>query len=159
LAKFFSFVQNITNLRYLDIDLLTMLIDGHHWQKIIHTFLLKLNTFELSMKGIFDTFRSPFWTTERRFFVRCSAQGRALYLQSKSKWNSYSPKSFPRLFKSTYPQDDFGKLSEQWTSVYETTFFDHPFPGNVRFSRLSSLTLKFPIAEHFWPVMPSRDHN
>ena len=165
LAKFFSFLQNIPNLRYLDVDLLTMLIDGHHWQKIIHTFLLKLKTFELSMKGTFDTedeveqlidtFRSPFWTTERRFFVRCFAQGRALHLQTKSKWNYYSQKSFPRLFKSTYPQDDFAKLSEQLTSVYETTFFDHPFPANVRFSRLSSLTLKFPIAEHFWQVVPS----
>ena len=96
------------------------------------TFLLKLKTFELSMKGSFDTedeveqlidtFRSPFWTTKRRFFVRCFAQGRALHLQTKSKWNSYSQKSFPRLFKSTYPQDDFAKLSEQLTSVYETTF-------------------------------------
>ena len=87
--------------------------------------------------------------------MRCFAQGRALHLQTKSKWNYYSQKSFPRLFKSTYPQDDFAKLSEQLTSVDETTFFDHPFPANVRFSRLSSLTLKFPIAEHFWQVVPS----
>lgn len=81
-VRFFSLLQNTPNLRYLDVELLSTLVDGHGWQRLIHAYLPKLQTLKFAMdsflafmaeedlESVFDTFRTPFWTLERRWFVR-----------------------------------------------------------------------------------------
>jgi hypothetical protein len=72
--KLVVFFQNTPNLRYLNIKLLSTMIDGHQWEHIIGNYLLKLKTFQLRMRKelfhvsnieervneLFDSFRTPF---------------------------------------------------------------------------------------------------
>ncbi|CAF1684293.1 unnamed protein product [Rotaria sp. Silwood1] len=49
-SKLILFLQNIPNLRHLNIDIFTKLIDGHQWEQIIRNYLPKLKTFKLKLK-------------------------------------------------------------------------------------------------------------
>ena len=95
------------------------------------------------LESFMDTFRTPFWTSERRWFGRCYVQNHHFHVQTLSKGNFLCYRPFPRLFQSTGPHDSLAKC------------FDHSFPADVRFPRLEYLSLKFPIAEHFWQVVPN----
>ncbi|CAF2747050.1 unnamed protein product [Rotaria sp. Silwood2] len=79
------FLQSTPNLRHLDINIRSNLINGRQWEHIIRNYLLKLKTFRLKMKWfsrnkqiineeaekLLDSFRSSFWIYERQWFVRC----------------------------------------------------------------------------------------
>ena len=94
-TRFFSLLRNMPHLRDLDADLNIASIDGDQWQQFISAYLPKLHTLELSQEScletedelepFMDTFRTPFWTSERRWFVRCYVQDHHFHVQTLSK--------------------------------------------------------------------------
>lgn len=94
-TRFFSLLRNMPYLRDLDDDLNIASIDGDQWQPFISAYLPKLHTLELSQESwletedelepFMDTFRTPFWTSERRWFVRCYVQDHHFHVQTLSK--------------------------------------------------------------------------
>ncbi|CAF3229105.1 unnamed protein product [Rotaria socialis] len=80
-----NLLQNMPNLKNLTVETFYLNLDGYQWEKIIVQYLFKLRIFRLKMHiqltGIknneqqldilFNSFRSPFWIEQRRWFVRC----------------------------------------------------------------------------------------
>jgi hypothetical protein len=50
ISKMILLLQNILNLRHLNISLWYQLIDGHQWEQIIDNYLPNLKTFALKMR-------------------------------------------------------------------------------------------------------------
>jgi hypothetical protein len=81
-----KFLQSMPNLCRLTIDLEIHIIDGYQWEQIITNNLTKLKVFrfrmadsgsdlpwisEQGMNKLVDSFRSPFWMIDHRWFVQC----------------------------------------------------------------------------------------
>ena len=164
-----SFLQNVRNLRCLNISLYHNLIDGHRWEQLIRNYLPKLKIFQLRMRDelpvnqnieeradeLINSFRSSFWTDEHKWFVRCFTCVKTIYLQTLFKNVSYSEKPFPDLFRSTYPHDDHQKFYNTLSSIYDTEFFNLPIPSYIRLYNIDYLSMRFPVEDQFRTVVPS----
>jgi hypothetical protein len=161
------FVQSMPNLRYLHVLLFSELIDGHQWEQIIRDNLPKLKIFKIYMGEEFpfdenikeraerlsDTFQSSFWTDEHQWFVRCFTQNKTIYLQSLSSrsWNVM----FPDFWQSTYPYDDQQDFYNKMTTISDELFFNQPLPSHIRLPNIEELSIKLPITDQFWSIIPS----
>ena len=80
----FNFLSSMPNLTHLKFELYGYLVGGHEWERLITSYLLRLTRLELKMNfseeipkfertcaQLLNTFRTPFWLTERQWFVRC----------------------------------------------------------------------------------------
>lgn len=80
----FNFLCSMPNLMHLKFELYGYPVGGHEWERLITSYLLKLTRFQLKMNfsqivpnfericgQLLNTFRTPFWLCERRWFVRC----------------------------------------------------------------------------------------
>jgi hypothetical protein len=54
MSKVIGLFQNMPNLRHLDINTWSQLINGHQWEQIIRNYLLKLKTFQLQMEELIN---------------------------------------------------------------------------------------------------------
>jgi hypothetical protein len=168
ISNMMIFLQNMSNLRHLDISLWSGLINGYQWEQIIRNHLPQLKKFDLKMKLSFpkgedieeqvniliDSFRSAFWIEEHQWFVRCFIANRTIYLYTLSKPYCYA-RMHPKLWQSTYPHDNLKEFYKNIISIYDDTFFDQPLPLDISLPNIHHLHIKCPINNQFWSVVPS----
>lgn len=170
ISKMIILLQSLSNLRCLDINLMSNLIDGHQWEPIIRHDLPKLKIFRLKMTKAFhfdrfiqqqaneliDSFRNAFWISEHQWYVRCLTKKKTIHLYTLSTNTS---NQFEEIFydswKSTYPLDNQQKLHIRMTSIYDELFFEQSIPFHINLSNLESLWIKFPLNNQFWSLVPS----
>jgi len=163
------FLQNIPNLRHLNIDIHFALIEGHQWEQIIRNYLPKLKTFQLKMKKIFfsdqniqeqadeliNSFRNSFWIDEHQWFVRCFTWDRAIHLCTLSKQYDPYESVHPDSWRSTYPHDNQQEFYNHMTSIDDKTFFDQSISSNISLPNIKYLRIKLPINDQFWSIVPN----
>ncbi|CAF4994318.1 unnamed protein product [Rotaria sp. Silwood1] len=168
-SKMISFLQNLSNLHCLKINLAGNLIDGCQWEQVIRYYLPKLKVFYLNMKQKFSvnqniqervdelihSFESSFWINEHKWFVRCFTYGRSIVLETLSEIYYHFQTKLPDSCKSTNPQDDHQKFYNTIRNIYCDRFFDQPFSFNFCLSEILHLSIKFPIHNRFWSIVPS----
>ncbi len=57
--------------------------------------------------------------------------------------------------KSTYPFDNQQKLHINMSNIYNETFFEQTIPSYIHLSNIETLSIKFPINDQFWTIVPS----
>ncbi|CAF0784012.1 unnamed protein product [Adineta steineri] len=165
------FFQSFLNLRCLDINIWSILFDGHRWEYMIHNYLPNLQIFKLKMTGtlaedrnieeqvdeLINSFRSSFWIDEHRWFVRCFTEDGRIYLYTLSNTFNYHEytMSDSNLFKSTDPHDDEQKLCNSINNIYKETYFDQIKSSHLRLPNIKYLRIKLPISDQFWAIIPS----
>jgi hypothetical protein len=107
------------------------------------------------MNELIDSFRTSFWTDERRWFVRCFVCEKTIYLCTLSAALPSYQDTFPELFISTYPDDDLQNLCNDMTEIFNYTFFYYPISSYLRLTNLKDLKIKFPINNQFWSIVPN----
>jgi hypothetical protein len=161
-----NLLQNTPNLHCLNIDLSTEIVDGNQWEEIIRNHLPKLEVFQVKMKvvlpalqdiqGRVDTlinsFETPFWIDEHRWYVYCLTQDRTIYLYTLS--NHYEDK-LPVSFKSTSLEHDEHDFYSRMTKIKTKTFFDQPISSSVPMRKISYLHINLPISDQFWSIVPN----
>jgi hypothetical protein len=171
-------LHNVPNLYHLTIDAMQIIINGHVWEKLIIEHLIKLKVFRLNMSFNFpnddskeqridellNTFRTPFWLEERRWFVRCDWDrclecDKGIYLYTLTYLNrdlSHCQSSFRS--KTTCPN-----VNDAWSfkHVHKLTYINNPsselVSSYLRFSSLRELEIDIPLDENFWCCIPNFD--
>ncbi|CAF1352298.1 unnamed protein product [Rotaria sp. Silwood1] len=165
--KIITLLQNIPNLRCLNVDLLSNLLNGHQWEQIIRNYLPKLKVLRLSMRNILslnenieeqvdeliNSFRSSFWIDEHKWFVRCFSSQTFINLYSLSERCYYGHEKPSDLWRSTYPHDNQQNFYNDLNIIYDHTFFDQSFPTNIYLYKIKFLFIKFPINNQFWSIV------
>ncbi|CAF3338917.1 unnamed protein product [Rotaria sp. Silwood2] len=173
------------NLRHLTMDLTRVSENfswyGYEWEEFIVAYLPKLKTLQFRMMFSFrwccneekvdellNTFRTPFWLNERRWFVRCEYNIRSmdmglmglngsLYTLPYS-FTAYRNFQTQMLFKSTCPHDE-----DHWfyTNVREIDDVYKDFNWSlcpIRFPNIERLTIGLPANEDIWHVFLNLGH-
>ena len=100
--------QSMPNLHHLTINIYFKLIDGHKWKQIIVDYLPRLRTFCLRMNEFFyfeqnieekvdeiiNSFRTPFWIDEQKWFVRYFIEDKTIHLYTLSNSSNYGDDIF-----------------------------------------------------------------
>ncbi len=168
-SKIISFLQNVPNLRRLNVHLSFNTIDGYQWKQLIQNYLPKMKVFTLMMKDkypvdqniqeradeLINSFRSSFWIDEHKWFVRCAVYNKTIYLETLSKIYRTLERNFPDSWKSTYPYDDHEKFYNTKRSIYFDTFFDKPIPSFICLQNIELLHIKLPISDKFFSIVPN----
>lgn len=171
LLNIFSFLQNIPNLYRLNITLSTQIIDGRQCKEFITKFLPKLRIFQFQMVQNFTldenlqrkadqlikSFRSPFWTDEHRWYVRCFISKRTVYLFTVNNTISFKQEIIPRVFLSTCPDDNLQNFCNGITDVYNASMLIDLIPSRIHFINIKHLTIQIPIDNEFWLIVPNLD--
>ncbi len=156
-------------------------LDGQQWKQLIVNYLPNIKKFRFIVSAFFDdeinienkvneilnTFRTPFWLDEHRWFVRC-------------EWDPENKTSYIRLytlphcfgdcyilnpaykFKSTWPQDrnyrPYDRSHNRMDYISsEKCFIDWPLSLDL-FPKIDHLTINLPIYENIWSIIPIFDH-
>jgi hypothetical protein len=165
-----TFLQNIPNLRHLDIDLWCELINGHQWEQIIENYLPKLKTFALKMRNklsdnenihekvdrLINSFRSSFWMVKHKWFVRCLTQQRIIHIHTLSSASNYYEVMPPDSWRSTCPYDNQPQeFHDVRSSFYDDKLFDQPISSCIRLPNIETLHINFPLNDQFWSIFPN----
>lgn len=167
LQRLTDFLQNFPNLYHLTVKTRGQ-VDGHGWEQLITNYLFKTKIFQLKMEfpirsnkeqqvdQLLNSFQSPFWLKERKWFVRCH-----WYPETESKQVSlYTlPYTFPEFIlktgmftRSTCPsEDDYCSYDCVQNLSYSTSL------STLRFYNIRHLYLKFPFDKEFWSIVPNLD--
>jgi hypothetical protein len=168
-SKMILFLQNISNLRHLDITISFNLIDGHQWEYTIQNYLPKLKTFRLKMykrlpldrnsqeqvDNLMNSFRNPFWINEHQWFIRCFTYSRFIHVQTVSESFDWSLNLSMTSWQSTYPHDDHLTFHNNVNKIDDDTFFDQPISSHIRLFNIKYLHIKFPLNDQFSSIVPS----
>ncbi|CAF1049376.1 unnamed protein product [Adineta steineri] len=170
-SKIISFLRNIPNLYRLEISTGdSHFIDGHQWEDLIRNYLRKLRTFDLSMKSyssitrsmteeqideLMNSFRSSFWIDERRWFVQCIGDEHCIRFETVSNAFYSIGDKLPSVFKSTDPQDNIERLYTTTCSISDVERLDQLIPLKICIPNIYSLTIKYPINDQYWTMIPN----
>jgi len=165
-SRMTNFLQNIPNLRRLNVSLSSEIVDGNQWEELIRNYLPNLKVFQFKTEftipprqniqervdNLINSFQSSFWIDEHQWFVRCLTSDRTIYLYTLS--NPYE-KNLPVSFKSSCPYDDQQDFYNNITKIISPTFFDQPIPAHVHMPKINDLCINLPLNEQFWTVVPN----
>ncbi|CAF4155224.1 unnamed protein product [Adineta steineri] len=167
LSKMVLFLENLSNLRHLNITFSKNMINGYQWEQIIHNYLFKLKIFELRMRDeiptnqniedymnqLLDSFQSSFWINEHQWFIHCYIVDRTIRLFTSSKFPSYYPdQKLPRIWKSTNPNDNQQTLYRSITTI-NAKYFEQPIPSDICLSQIKDITMNFPLHDQIWSAI------
>jgi len=165
-SRMTNFLQNIPNLRRLNVALSSEFVDGNQWEELIRNYLPNLKVFQFKTEftipprqniqervdNLINSFQSSFWIDEHQWFVRCLTSDRTIYLYTLS--NPYE-KNLPVSFKSSCPYDDQQDFYKNITKIISPTFFDQPIPAHIHMPKINDLCINLPLNEQFWTVVPN----
>ncbi|CAF4201905.1 unnamed protein product [Adineta steineri] len=170
-SKIISFLRNIPNLHHLDITIAgSRLIDGYQWENLIRNYLPKLREFRLSMKSysaiirsiteekideLMNSFRSSFWIDERRWFVQCIVDEHCIRFETVSNAFHSIDDKLPSVFKSTDSQNNIKRFYTTMCGISDVELLDQLIPSKIYFSKLYSLSVKCPINDQYWTMIPN----
>nr|ACD54670.1 unknown [Adineta vaga] len=138
-------LENLSNLRHLTVESLSMFANGYQWEVIITKRLPNLKTFRCSMglhiraawnieKRLYThmrSFQSRFWIEDRRWFIRC-------YLKTDHEGErSILYHTLPYTFTRPILQRDYIWYGS--TSPYEKDFYGN---NSIHISSMNTLTSK-----------------
>lgn len=89
---------------------------------------------------LINSFRSSFWIHEHQWYVRCYTKGENLYLSTSFKLHNYES-IYPKLFQSTYANDNLLKLTKKiflinhFHLVYNYQVFVYNFQSIINFGQ------------------------
>ncbi|UJR08201.1 hypothetical protein I4U23_012474 [Adineta vaga] len=162
--------QTVPHLYRLEIKLNFNLMNGHQWERIIRKYLPNIKVFRLIMNDnistfdhtedyvdkLVDTFRSPFWCEEHRWFIRCLIWQSRIQLHTLPNTFNYYEQRIPDLQKSTDPYDNKQDFYLKLTHIYDETYFDKmAIPYSSVLPHLEDLNIKLPINNLFWSTVPT----
>lgn len=181
--KLIKFLQKMPNLQQiiLDISILDLnhtnsILNGYQWEQIIRNYLVNLEIFrfriefqikneherEENIDNLIDSFRNPFWLNQHHWFVRCH-------------WNPVDTSSIIYLYTLPYSFNNFvfdHSMKVKSTSTddnnymyynhvndlkYEISFGEQVSFSSLQFVNLQTLSLKLPVNEHLWSMVPHLD--
>jgi hypothetical protein len=179
-AIIITLLQYMPNLRYLTVNIYEVNINGHQWEQIIVNYLPKLIVFRLEMSlfllntdnkeqraiDLVESFQTPFWLNEHKWFVRCEWDPRQcddastqIYLYTSNHTMKYyyfgdsNTKS-----RSTCPYDDGFSFDNQ---VHNLSYLCRPsctcLLSHYRFSIVHHLNLTLPVDDNLLSVVPNFD--
>jgi hypothetical protein len=168
-SEMISLLQNTPNLCHLNVELSFDLINGHQWEEIIRNYLPNLRVFRLKMERIvgndqnvqekvddlIDTFRSPFWIDEHKWFVRCFPSQELIHLHTLSAQFDYDDEMCSNLWRSTYPYDNQENFHRNIINIYDDDFFEQSFPSGICLPNIVNIFIGFPINKQFWTIVPN----
>lgn len=160
--------QAMPNLRCLKVTLWSQLIDGYKWEQIIRDYLPKLKTFDLKMKKMFfsaqniqqkvteliNSFRTPFWVDEQKWFVRCFTEEETIHLNTISNASNHY-NILVDSWQSTCPDDNQQEFYNHITDIYNTEVFNRPVSSAIQLPNITTLYIKLPINDQFRSVVPN----
>lgn len=159
-----NLLQNTPNLRRLNISLSTELINGNQWEEIIQNHLPNLEDIQLKMKvtlpmlqdvqgrvhTLMNSYETPFWIDEHRWYVYCLTRNRTIYLNTLS--NHYE-EELPVTFQSTSLEYDQRNFYEGMKKIITRTAFDQPVATSVPMSKINYLHINLPFSPQFWSIV------
>ena len=159
------------NLHHLNVYISNRLITGSQWEHTIRNNFPKLKVFRLSMSGIFfhepnleqkadklfESFRTPFWINERKWFIRCFTGTKTISLFTRPGRHDYYGNVYINSWRSTSPEDNRQEFYRELTHINNELFFDKPLASNIRLSNIESLCIRLPINYQFWSLVPNLD--
>ena len=162
-------LQDLSNLHSLQIDLPDMIVNGCQWEDLIRNYLPKLVEFRFrmianlswdrtafeQMNETIDSFRSVFWINEHRWFVRCFILQNTIHLCTLPNLFPQIDYSLPNFFSSTDSNDDLEKFCNDTTGITRLNFFDDFKQTNIRLMNIEELTVRIPIQQYFWNIVPN----
>ncbi len=174
--------QNMPNLSHVTLEMTKSdirFLDGERWKQIIVNYLPNIRKFrflvsaylndeiniEKKIDEILNTFRTPFWLDEHRWFVRCEWDPQNSYIRLYTLphcfGDCYSLNSAHK-FKSTWPQDrNYRLYSRSHSRMHyissERSFVDWSLSLDL-FPKIDHLTISLPIHENMWSIIPIFDH-
>ncbi|UJR17817.1 hypothetical protein I4U23_004716 [Adineta vaga] len=166
------FLQQLHNLRRLKLRMQYCFIYGEQWEQIIKTHLPNLLLFQFRMKSAFekennreerideilDTFRSPFWLKEHRWYVRCdwSPDYGKMYLYTVPYAFQNFTFEFSVISKSTYPRKNNRRLYDLVrTLTYKPQLSKWSIRSQIQFFNIHTLSVEFPISDFFYSMVPN----
>ncbi|CAF1445684.1 unnamed protein product [Rotaria sp. Silwood1] len=110
---------------------------------------------------LLNTFRSPFWVDEHRWFVRCDScptRGWIFIYTLPYAFDDFSV--YGRLLsKSTCPQE---KNLQTYDCVRELTYDVEPSTcsqlSDIQFNKPEKMRIRLPVDDYFWSIVPTFDH-
>lgn len=165
--------KKFPNLTSLILSTAQLQIDGRQLEQILQTCFTNLRHFrcEISfdfsssndIQQIVDSFRSPYWIEQHQWFVRCD-------------WNPNGREQVAILHTLPYPFKNFtyidGRCSQTTSSnplnssssyqtVHKLEYKDQkslPSTCIMQFENLHHLTIKLPLKDSFWSIVPRFDN-
>jgi hypothetical protein len=175
---FRNLLPMIPNLTDLTVETWNVNINGYRWEQIINTYLPKLRIFRFKMAVKIDTndktrkhkidelsdsFRTQFWLVQHQWYVRCDwsrgVEHKYIYLYTLPYSYSYFPSYASSIqSKSTFPYDYNHKIYKHVHLLrYQFGTFKGLASSDIRFSHIQSLSIRLPVTNHFWTVIPTLD--
>jgi hypothetical protein len=167
------------NLSHLTIEKTAINIDGHQWKQIIVEHLPKLKVFRFEMRypldivdtreeeidRILDSYRTPFWLIEHRWFVRCrwepTDDRTYIFLYTLpyafDAFIKHSQNCNTRI-KSTCPRDNEYLFHDRVTTLfYQASIMDFAILPHDRFNKIQHSEVELPFYGRFLSDMPQFD--
>jgi hypothetical protein len=176
LSALTNILESMPNLTHLKFETGTINLNGNQWRETLIKYVPKTKTFRFLMKvfsfkhnnleealeDLLNTFRTPFWLNDHKWFVRCD-------------WPQHSNKMFvlytlPYCFSNTYViyQNRWSKTTCLDANDYNSydrvmnVFYKGCINNIVLFPRyypnIRRLTLRLPFDKHFWTIISTLDN-
>ena len=170
LVEMFKFVPN---LRRLKIEMNNFIL-GSDWEFIIPNFLPNLKIFQLHICILFekvetieevadkvlDTFRTPFWINEHKWFVACAWESvrKNFFFYTLPYAMDTFVMSDVKIIKSTCPEEMRQQSYDAVHTLYYTETGSCSQQSDVKFHQVNKLHLILPVSDRFWSIVPSFDY-
>ncbi|CAF0980332.1 unnamed protein product [Adineta steineri] len=172
-----SFLQNMSNLHNLTIDMIDNYMNGHEWKQIIVEHLTKLKTlrfrmpiYGLNSHGIekeidelLDTFRTPFWLDEHQWYVRCdwysdfTSSSGCLYTLPYT-FDLFTGTAYKQS-KWTCPEDTMYWIFDRVQKLTFRTSIKQPFDiHSIYLPNIHDIKTNLPLPDKLWSVIPTFNH-
>jgi hypothetical protein len=173
-------LRKISNLNNLTIETNILNMDGHMWESLIRKYLSNLKIFNLKMNfqlndyvdieqeinHIIDSYRTPFWIDQHKWFIRCFC-----YIENEKKnislhtlpyrfehFSIYINDTDKFLFKSTCPKDEqYLTYNYVHNLEYRCTTSENINLPEIQCLNIRDLILTLPYDDHFRFIVPQFD--
>jgi hypothetical protein len=170
-----NLLKTVPNLTALTLQTGKHHMDGHKWKQFIIDYLPKLKKFQFlmlffvnkeeEMQEILDSYRTPFWIIERKWFIRChwklmdTKVSILLYtLPYAFSCYTYLTENSNGCNKSTCPdENDYSSYNRVITLRQSHLTLNNSFISSIRFHNIRHLKMTIPFADRFLFVLPRLD--
>ncbi|CAF2767887.1 unnamed protein product [Rotaria sp. Silwood2] len=170
-----NLLKNMPNLTSLTLQTEKNHMNGHQWKQFIIDYLPKLKIFrfvmlcnvnnEKEMNEMFDSYRTPFWINERKWYIRCHWKLENNEIAILLYTLPYALQIYSCLFensnghtKSTCPnEDDYCSYSRVTKLLQHCSISNDWFLSHIRFYNIRHLELTLPVADQNLSTLPRFD--
>ncbi|CAF1010546.1 unnamed protein product [Rotaria sp. Silwood1] len=169
-----GWLPNLSKLKFALSNIQYYVSIGEEWEDIIHQHLKKLKIFQFKIEfdlnedennekridRMLDTFRSRFWHDEHQWFIQydwCLDEPKVCFYTLPYAFNEFHLDSFI-LSKSTCSPNKYQSSYDQVHHlICNVDFFKYSTLFNSQFCNIEKLSIRFPINEQLWFIIPTFD--